>query len=380
MRAHAFWILLAVLSVSSLFSQELTVAICPFEARGGVSMEEADAITELVTAELVLDKAVKVVDRNSLDRILTEMKFQVSDWSDSNKIAQLGMALNANALLRGTVMSLGANKIVTATILDINTMQILSSSRLQLKNIDEFFEKVPAFIDEIMKNMRPGVYRVSSAEEFKDAVSAINADNSGIGTITIIGNFAITGVSVGDKAGIAITLQGDETRRTISSSGASPMFSVSSGVTLRIGNNLTLHGRNNKATAVEISSNGTLELYAGSIITAFSYSGVRNEGGTLNIYGGTIENNFQSGVYQNYGIFTMYGGSISNNSYFENDQSGGVRIYDGNFLKIGGSIFGNKTPQVRVHRYSGHDLCRKTDAGPDIRLDSKIPDLSGGWD
>jgi len=136
-------------------AQQLTVAVSAFDAKGGLSKDEAESVTELFIAELVKNRTIKVVDRNNFDKILSEMKFQDSDWADSKRVAQLGRALNANSIIRGTVMSLGGQIVITATLLDINTAQILSSSTLQMRRIDEVFEKLPPFTAEIVQNL-PG--------------------------------------------------------------------------------------------------------------------------------------------------------------------------------------------------------------------------------
>lgn len=142
-------------------AQQLTVAVSAFDAKGGLSRDEAESVTELFRAELAKNRTIKVVDRNNFDKILSEMKFQDSDWADSKRVAQLGKALNANGIIRGTVMSLGGQIVITATALDINTTQILSSSTLQMRRIDELFDKLPAFAAEIVKNL-PGVSVVNT--------------------------------------------------------------------------------------------------------------------------------------------------------------------------------------------------------------------------
>jgi formylglycine-generating enzyme required for sulfatase activity len=125
-----------------------TIAISPFDVRGGLSATDADVIMELLIAQLVTN-GVKVVDRNSFDKITTQMNFQSSDWSDSNKVAQLGRALNANSILRGSIMTLAGQTVITASILDINTAEIVSASTLQMNGTGEIFSKLPLFVKDI---------------------------------------------------------------------------------------------------------------------------------------------------------------------------------------------------------------------------------------
>jgi TolB-like protein len=126
---------------------QYTVVISPFDIRGGLPPGDAGVLMDMFTTEVVLNGA-KVVDRNRFVRVAREMQFQASDWSDGSRLAQLGRALNANAILRGSIMSLAGQTVITASILDINTAQILSSSTLQMGGVAEIFAKRPDFVKE----------------------------------------------------------------------------------------------------------------------------------------------------------------------------------------------------------------------------------------
>jgi len=162
MKKTAILIVLAAMLTAALFAQQLTVAVSTFEPRGGVTNDDANAITELFVSELVSNRTVRVVDRSSFDKIIAEMQFQATDWTDSNKVARLGEALNANSIIRGTVMSLAGQTAVTTYILNINTAEIISTSTLRMGSMIEVFDKMPAFVRDLMKNLPdpPGVYRL----------------------------------------------------------------------------------------------------------------------------------------------------------------------------------------------------------------------------
>jgi len=136
-----------------LFAQQLTVAVSTFEARGGLSKDDADAVTDLFISALVSNGTVNVVDRGSFDKILAEMQFQASDWTDSDKVLELGKALKATSIIRGSVMTVAGQSAVTTTILDLNTAQLISSSTLRMKDMGEIFDKLPGFVKELMGNL-----------------------------------------------------------------------------------------------------------------------------------------------------------------------------------------------------------------------------------
>jgi TolB-like protein len=150
MKKLMFTVLISIFEFG-IFAQELpTVAVAIFEPVGGVSRDEANIVTELFMAELVNTRAVKVADRSNFDKILAEMKFQLSDWSNDQKTTQLGRAINAEYIIYGQFMKMGTMFYLTATILDINAVQRIISERYQFKNQDQIFNALPSFCKQIV--------------------------------------------------------------------------------------------------------------------------------------------------------------------------------------------------------------------------------------
>ena len=118
------------------------VVIAPFEAQG-VSAEEANVITEMFTSEYATTGLASVVDRNSFDKIKRELSFQASDWSNSNKVAELGRALNASQVIVGTITSFRGQVIVSIKVIDINSTTILASHAEKLQKIDSIIDRIP---------------------------------------------------------------------------------------------------------------------------------------------------------------------------------------------------------------------------------------------
>ena len=105
------------------------IVVSTFSTRGqAVTADDVESITELFIAELAKQSGIRVVDRTSIERVVAEMRFQTSDWSNSQKTAQLGAALNAEFLVRGQINQLGQQISVAITALDIKTLEVVSSS------------------------------------------------------------------------------------------------------------------------------------------------------------------------------------------------------------------------------------------------------------
>ncbi|MCL2765910.1 MAG: hypothetical protein FWD40_11640 [Treponema sp.] len=189
------------------------------------------------------------------------------------------------------------------------------------------------------------------------------------------------------KSNIYITLISTSAPRTISLSSGNTMFTVGSGVTLILDNNITLQGisggssslinitggslvMNNGAAItrgrVIVSSNSKFTMDGGNISNYDILSSISINGGAVSISGGNFimnngnifDNNitldssnniygYGGGVHMSGGTFTMNGGNISNNSILTTRNhnnfafGGGVYMSGGTFIMNDGNISGN---------------------------------------
>ena len=176
-------------------------------------------------------------------------------------------------------------------------------------------------------------------------------------------SIAPTSFSYNGKNNISITMKGVDTNRVFTLNANGSMFTVESGVTLILDNNLELKGRSsNSASLIRVNSGGNLLLNNGIKITGNE----RNMGG---------------GVYVE-GIFTMNGGEISGNKctkYLSDDTvssygsyGGGVYVGSGTFIMNGGKISGN-TSSTSYSATSSFSSC-----GGGVYVGSGTFTMSGG--
>ena len=151
-RLLAVSVVFAALCAGSLTAQAVpVVVIAPFDAKG-VSKDEADVITEIFTAEYAAAGSANVVDRTSFDKIRAQLSFQTSDWSNSDKVAQLGKALNANQVVVGQLLKFREQIITTIKVIDVNTTTILSSHTERVSDVEELFEYIPGICRNLSEN------------------------------------------------------------------------------------------------------------------------------------------------------------------------------------------------------------------------------------
>lgn len=137
---------------AAVFAQTNTVAVVPFDYKG-VSGDDAETLTELFTSEYAAATNVTVVDRVNFDKIKEQMKFELTDWSNNEKIVQIGKALNANLVLCGQVRTLGNKVTLNVRVINVNTTAIVSSSIGSTTDIVGFLDEIPVMVEKM--TMKP---------------------------------------------------------------------------------------------------------------------------------------------------------------------------------------------------------------------------------
>jgi len=193
------------------------------------------------------------------------------------------------------------------------------------------------------------------AEKLSWVLSPANVETGETYVITVDADESIISstLSYTSRSKITIILWASESggEKFISPSSNGLLFTVGSGVTLVLDNNITLEGRSNNNNALVYVSSGAMEMRDGAKITGNTTSnyagGVRvGSNGTFTMNGGEISGNKTTSVYDYgggvdiFGTFTMNSGVISGNT--TSGSGGGVYINNGGtFTMNGGEISGN---------------------------------------
>ena len=168
MKKLIFVLLMFVLVTSATFAQEKpTVVIVPFDTVG-VDENESNVLFEVFTSYFAGLGKTRVVDRNSFDKIKAEHSFQTSDWSNSDKVAQLGKALNANLVVVGQLMSFKGSLVATFRMLDVNTVEIVATATERTSGTDELFGKLEVIAKKLIANLNTSSDSVKTSYEIGD--------------------------------------------------------------------------------------------------------------------------------------------------------------------------------------------------------------------
>jgi len=153
MKKILFCILLILVCTGLFAQQQPVVAVAPFDAISGISATDANMITRVFFIRLGNTNRVSLVDRNVVDRVLREHSFQTGDWSNEQKTAELGRALNSDWIVRGELEKFGDNILVTVQFYDIQTFRFMGGADTLLANANEAMEKMDPLVNRLVQTI-----------------------------------------------------------------------------------------------------------------------------------------------------------------------------------------------------------------------------------
>ncbi|MDR0785605.1 MAG: hypothetical protein LBE74_06970 [Treponema sp.] len=420
------------------------LATPPVRLSEGASEREADTLAQILAVYLIRSRKYAVYPRTmSLEQVQKEYGNQFSGDVADEYLPILGKGNNPRLVLAVAGRKLDDNNMFNAAIINLVTgvqevvatvdyesledgIQAMEDLALKLTGKEKQVQARIAKEEAARKKMGQAGktaetrtkfnYTIGDAETFTRSIAAINADSAGgVYTLTLTGNFVINPVVFTSNAVKTIEIRGDSSTRTLWNNGGGALFTTPRGITLALGNNITLNGNNKAAPIVSVKS-GTLTMRVGSVVRGARQRGVSVENGLFMMEGGTISGNNGGVSVFDGGRFTMSGGTISENKA-TSDEGGGVSVRNGNFTMTGGIISGNSANNS-YYEYYGYgggvfisdgsfiksgggtidatnsatrgrvvyiksnngDKQRNNVAGPSVNLDSRVNGATGGWE
>ena len=102
------------------------VAVAEFTGKN-VSQADASIVTDFVRTELVKTGRFNVMDRNNMDTVLAEQKFQNSGCTEQECAIEMGKLLNVKQMLVGSLSKLVDTYYITLNVTDVETGKIVAS-------------------------------------------------------------------------------------------------------------------------------------------------------------------------------------------------------------------------------------------------------------
>jgi len=126
--------------------QKINIAVLDFDARGGISKEEAITLSDVFNSQLVQTEEFTVVDRNRTKAILAEQGFQQSEaCSQVECVVEAGKILKVQKMFFGAIGKVGRVFNVTISMVDVESAKIqLTESQNYAGNVEDLlYETVP---------------------------------------------------------------------------------------------------------------------------------------------------------------------------------------------------------------------------------------------
>ena len=114
------------------FGEKKRIAVLYLEGPG-LGADIAKTATYLLESMLGNSPVVDLVERNRIDQILGELRYQQSGLTASNA-AEVGRHLNAQYILMGSISRLGNIVILTVKLVDVETSAVEGTREIQCKN------------------------------------------------------------------------------------------------------------------------------------------------------------------------------------------------------------------------------------------------------
>jgi TolB-like protein len=103
----------------------LTMAVFDFKAGGGLSVSDASVAADWLRVALVNARRFRVIERQSMDRILAEQAFQQTGCTNQECAVKLGKVLNVSHIVLGTISRFMTSFVVSVRVVRVESGEII---------------------------------------------------------------------------------------------------------------------------------------------------------------------------------------------------------------------------------------------------------------
>ena len=162
-----------------LIAEDKYLAVMNLEPTG-LTKQDAEVLTQALISEVVAFNKYVVVERNNIDKILKEQKFQHSGCTNKECAVEIGQLLNADYMLIGSVGKIGSTYTINARIINVATAENVKSSNYTKKG--EIDDLVSQGISKVAQELVKGSSRKKN-KIFQDLFFTINYNETVIDSI-----------------------------------------------------------------------------------------------------------------------------------------------------------------------------------------------------
>lgn len=122
-------------SSSPQVGSRLSIAVLPFEAKGG-AQGMGDVMAEKLVTQLVNLRRFKVIERSQIEKVIKEQDFQLTDVADVSTVAKVGKIIGADVIVLGSVNIVTGFAKVNARVIDVETAETIVAREKESQTTD----------------------------------------------------------------------------------------------------------------------------------------------------------------------------------------------------------------------------------------------------
>jgi len=141
-----------LLSLTTM-AQEKKVAV--FDPAGNVDEAIKVIVREQISSSVVNASGYTVLERQQIDKVLEENKFQMSGLVDDAQISEIGKAMGANTVFVSSITAMNNNFFISSKMIDVQTAHIIMQRTAQTQQgTNDLIEVVKKMMGEMLGNVK----------------------------------------------------------------------------------------------------------------------------------------------------------------------------------------------------------------------------------
>lgn len=115
-----------------LYAEEIVISVSDFKVESGNPAYQylGKGISRLVSNELNKSRAIRLLEREEIKKLLAEQEFSLSDLADETKQVKIGAMLSAQKMIFGEVIDMGNAFLISLRMADVTTGEIVWQEQL----------------------------------------------------------------------------------------------------------------------------------------------------------------------------------------------------------------------------------------------------------
>jgi TolB-like protein len=155
-----------------------TVAVAQVEARGGATQADADGAGDALTASLVADGRLRVVERQQLAKVMKEQALSMSGAVDDSTQVKVAQLAGARFLALGSVQQSGRSLSLSLRAIDASSGQVVFADSVTLGSPDQLKAGAQTLSRKLADRLAGGTSAAADAEAVGDFDAAQVKDSA----------------------------------------------------------------------------------------------------------------------------------------------------------------------------------------------------------